>query len=102
MPKYYIHSGSLDFVTEAADARGAALWALHCWLDARCNPDSVGESDTSGEIHLLRFFEAVAQLDERVVASEYGFAGDEAGVFETGALVEEWRQLWLIVTQVAM
>ena len=59
MAKYYVQSGTLQLVTEAVDARGAALWAMHRCLeqvlpatysgDWQPSPQSIGLRGARGD-----------------------------------------------------
>ncbi len=97
MPKYYIQSGTLQFLTSAEDSRSAALWALHCWLDKRMGLDSVSGGTGNNVDSVAEYFAAIAELSLEMRLSESGFGGCDAGVLETGEVIDEWICLWTAV-----
>ena len=98
MAKFYVESGTLQLVTEAEDARGAALWAVHRCLEQVfpvCADDPLTPQEKS---------DRVAQrgcdvLGPTVVVSERGFAGADGAEFDTAELFVEWNQLLVALSR---
>lgn len=86
MPKFYVQSGNVEFVTMANHARGAAIWAVH---------RSLSQSlpflcDEPGDVLKL---DALTRLGDTIRVSEQGFDRDDAAQFDTLDIVTEWNQL---------
>ena len=110
MPKYYIQSGQIKFVVMAADAEGAALWAMHRIIDdmvqryeqeqipRMVEPDVsefTGESPAADfEVAMFEpMMDALARFDSEILCSQRGFGNDDAGTLDTNATFLQWRQL---------
>ena len=92
MPKFYIQSGQIRFVVNAADAEGAALWVLNTTINNSL-PDGAIENDPldSGTVEYL--IQGTDCLDPQIHVSEIGFGRCEVAVFETELLFKQWFQL---------
>ncbi|MHC2069152.1 hypothetical protein ACYFX5_16900 [Bremerella sp. T1] len=90
MAKYYVESGSLKLVIDAADARRAALWAVHRALE-HILPNEEEELDVDN----LPEVEPVGTmvLGDAIRLSERGFENNDTVQFETLDVVAEWSQL---------
>ncbi len=92
MAKFYLTSGTVEFVVTAADAEGAALWMINQVIDQTVEPgEQFDENDQASE--LIDYIEAADIFDDQVMVSEIGFGRDEAGVLETQWLFMKWFQL---------
>jgi hypothetical protein len=97
MAKYYVQSGTVRMVTEADDARGAALWTLHRCLEQVlpvCPDDPMRAEDKA---------ERVGQrgcwvLGETIRTSEQGLEREDAEEHETAEVFAEWNQLMMAVS----
>lgn len=98
MAKFYVESGTLQMVTEADDARGAALWAMHRCLE-QVLPICPDDPQTPGEKSDRLRQRGCDVLGPAITVSERGFARDDAAEFNTVDLFVEWNQLMLAVTR---
>jgi hypothetical protein len=97
MAKYYVESGTVQMVTEADDARGAALWTLHRCLEQIlpvCPDDPLSAGEKA---------ERIAQrgcwvLGESIRTSEQGFGREDVEQYETAEIFAEWNQLMMAVS----
>ena len=98
MAKYYVQSGTLQLVTEAEDARGAALWAMHCCLEQVLPvcPDDPRTPQMKWERMQER---GCAVLGSTILVSERGFANEDAAEFDTAEVFVEWNQLMMAMTR---
>lgn len=96
MAKYYVTSNLVRTLVEAADAEGAALWALHQTLT-----DSV-ESSGDSSTNRIGFCQTIAddEIDqafvtwgETVLVSEQGFDHDDSGIFQLPDLLQSYCDL---------
>lgn len=90
MPKYYVHSGTLQLVTTATDPRAAAIWAVHRAL-APSLP-FLGASDPAHARPL-----PPPCLEEQISVSERGLAASGQAHYESLSIVAEWTQLLVAV-----
>lgn len=98
MAKFYVESGTLQMVTDAEDARGAALWAVHHSLEQVlpvCPDDPLTPEQKRERIEQR----GCDVLGAEVVVSERGFGSSEAERFETAELFVEWNQLMIAVAR---
>lgn len=96
MAKYYVESGTLQIVTEAEDARGAALWAVHTAMEQIlpiCPDDPLKPEEKAQHIQQRGCY----VLADKVRISERGFDRKDAVEFETADLFAEWNQLMIAV-----
>lgn len=95
MAKYYVESGSLRLIVDAADARRAALWAVHRALE-HILPNEEEELDVDN----LPEVEPVGTmvLGDAIRLSERGFENADVVQFETLDVVSEWSQLMLALS----
>ncbi|RCS40682.1 hypothetical protein DTL42_25280 [Bremerella cremea] len=96
MAKFYVESGSLRLIVDAADARRAALWAVHRAME-HILPNEEEELDVDN----LPEVEPVGSmvLGDAMRLSERGFENDDATQFETLDIVSEWSQLMQALTR---
>ena len=92
MAKFYVQSGTLQMVTEADDARGAALWAVHRCLEQVlpvCPDDPLTPREKSARVQQR----GCDVLGPTIAVSERGLASDDAQQFDTTEMFVEWNQL---------
>lgn len=96
MAKYYVESGTVRLIVDAADARRAALWAVHRTLE-HILPQEEEELDVDN----LPTCQPVGAmvLGDAIRMSERGFGNTEATRFETLDIVSEWSQLMLAISR---
>ncbi len=96
MAKFYVSSKNVRLVVQAADAEGAALWAIHQVIEQKLE-------STSQIIDGQRITAAFADWDKTISVSEQGFERFEAGSFITEDTVQHYVELIValerIVTQ---
>ncbi len=92
MAKYYLQSGQIRFVVNAADAEGAALWVLNTTINNSL-PDGDVEDQRldAGAVEYL--VQGTDCLDTHIHVSEIGFGRSEVAVFDTELLFKNWFQL---------
>jgi hypothetical protein len=97
MAKFYVASGTLQLVTEAEDARGAALWAVQRCLEQVLPicPDDPQTPEQKAERALQRGCDV---LGPTIVVNERGFGRSDSAAFDTAELFVEWNQLMMAVT----
>jgi hypothetical protein len=98
MAKYYVESGTLQLVTEAEDARGAALWAVHRCLEQVlpiCPDDPLTPQQKDERIRQRGCY----VLAETIRTSEKGFGSRSADVHDTAELFVEWNQLIMAMSR---
>ena len=100
MAKYYVTSGYCQFVTTATDPRGAALWAVHQFLDKRIGLDAV-DWNAEATIDRDEVVECMLRLADTIAVSEIGFCRDDAAVLDTVDVLTEWNQLVLAIQRMA-
>ncbi len=96
MAKFYIESGSLRLIVDAADARRAALWAVHRALE-HILPNEEEELDVDNLPEVEPIGSMV--LGDAIRLSERGFENADAAQFETLDVVSEWSQLMQALTR---
>lgn len=87
MAKYYVESGNFKLIVNAADARRAALWAVHRALE-HILPGEEEEAAQNLDLNLDD-----KSLGLSVALSERGFDREDATRFDTLDVVNEWSQL---------
>lgn len=108
MAKFYVQSGLFEIVVQAGDGEGAALWAVHRYLQA-CD-------QASHELFLQRQASAAAgqsaagtpedavewnsslqgdppDLAETIRCSEIGFGRRDGGVYLTSEVLQKYSEL---------
>ena len=98
MAKYYVTCGSFRYLTTAADAGGAALWAVHQFLHSQTtmhdvdwsSPDTIDRDDV---------IEAMLRLAGTISVSEIGFGRAEVAQLDTVDVLNEWNQLVLAISR---
>ena len=98
MAKYYVESGTMQLVTDADDARGAALWAVHRCLEQVlpiCPDDPMTPREKAARLNQR----GCEVLGERICTSEIGFGRLDAEVYDTSELFAEWNQLMMAMSK---
>ena len=98
MAKYYVESGTVQMITEAEDARGAALWAVHGAMEQVlpvCPDDPLTPAEKNERIRQR----GCSVLDGTIRISEQGFGREDAETFDTVEVFVEWNQLLMAVTR---
>ena len=98
MAKFYVQSGTLQMLTEADDAQGAALWAVHRCMEQVlpiCPDDPLSPQEKSARIQ-QRGCEVLA---ETIRVNEQGFDREDGEVFDTADLFAEWNQLLVAMSR---
>ena len=87
MPKYYVRSGPVRLIFDAANAEQAAVMAFQ-WT---CDKQSEIEAATPLD-HLLEAEQRGWQLGDEVWVNEQGFGNWDGDVFATLEIFEAWLQ----------
>jgi hypothetical protein len=98
MAKFYVESGTLQMVSEADDARGAALWAVHRCMEQVlpvCPDDPLTPEQKDARIRQR----GCCVLGETITISEQGFGRDDVQSFDTSEMFVEWNQLMMAVAK---
>lgn len=96
MAKFYVESGSLRLIVDAADARRAALWAVHRALEHILpNEEEELDVDNLPEVEPI----GAMVLGDAIRLSERGFENNDATHFETLDIISEWSQLMQALTR---
>ena len=96
MAKFYVESGTLQMLTDADDARGAALWTVHRCLDqvlSICPDDPQSPQEKATRLRQR----GCDVLDRTVAVSQRGFGREDAQRFEVAELLAEWQQLLIAI-----
>ena len=98
MAKYYVESGTVQMVTEADDARGAALWAVHQCMEQVLPvcPDDPQSPEQKAERIGQR---GCGVLGQTICVSEQGFGRDDAPAYDTAEVFTEWNQLMMAISK---
>ncbi|MEW4454918.1 hypothetical protein AB1L30_19790 [Bremerella sp. JC817] len=95
MAKFYVESGTLRLIVDAADARRAALWAVHRSLEhilpneeEELDVDNLPEVEPAGSM----------VLGDVIRLSERGFETQDTVEYETLNIVSEWSQLMMALS----
>ncbi len=92
MSKFYVQSGHVSWIVQAADAEGAALWLLDQTLRPFLPAGEIGSTPQREEA-VACLLEGLARLEPSIVVSQIGMGRWEAGHFDTGDLFNTWQQL---------
>jgi hypothetical protein len=98
MAKFYVESGTVQMITEAEDARGAALWAVHGAMEQVlpvCPDDPLTPAEKNERIRQR----GCSVLDGTIRISEQGFGRADAVTLDTVEVFVEWNQLLMAVTK---
>jgi hypothetical protein len=98
MAKFYVESGTVQMITDAEDARGAALWAMHRAMEQVlpvCPEDPLTPAEKNERIRQR----GCSVLDSTIRISEQGFSRADAETFDTVEIFVEWNQLLMAVTK---
>ena len=98
MPKFYVQCASIQYLTFAKDARGAALAAVHQFIGQRIDIASIDWTNAE-TIDRNDMISAMLALDESILVSEIGFGRDDAGTFATAEILSEWNELVIAVSR---
>jgi hypothetical protein len=85
MPKYYVESGPVRLIFDAATAKQAAVMAFQWTCDKQAEIEAITPLD-----HLLEAEERGWQLADEVWVNEQGFSRWDGAVFETLEIFEAW------------
>jgi len=85
MPKFYIQSGPVRLIFDAADAEQAAVMAFQWTCDKQAEIEAASPLD-----HVLVAEQQGWQLADEVVVSEQGFNRRDDQVFQTRNVFEAW------------
>jgi hypothetical protein len=92
MAKYYVESGTLQMVTDADDARGAALWAVHRCMEQVlpiCPDDPLTPQEKRDRVQQR----GCDVLGETIRTNEVGFEREDVQCFDATEIFVEWNQL---------
>ncbi|TWT32098.1 hypothetical protein [Blastopirellula retiformator] len=94
MAKYYVESGSVRLVIQAADARRAALWSVHRVMEQVLPlveevPDEADQEPVGGMV-----------LGDAITLNEQGFDRLADTQYDTLEVVAEWSQLMLALDKI--
>ena len=98
MAKYYVESGTMQIVTDADDAQGAALWAMHRCMEQVmpvCEDDPQTPQQKCERIEQR----GADVLGAKILISEKGFGRDDVAEFDTAEVFAEWNQLVAAMTR---
>ena len=98
MAKFYVESGTLQLITDADDARGAALWAVHCAMEQVmpvCQDDPRTPQEKSEHVRQRGCY----VLSDSIAISERGFGRKNGQRFDTAELFAEWNQLMIAIAK---
>ena len=85
MPKFYVQSGPVRLIFDAANAQQAAVMAFQWTCDKQAEIESVSPLD-----HVLVAEQRGWQLADVVVVNEQGFHRQAGHVFETRDIFDAW------------
>jgi hypothetical protein len=85
MPKFYVQSGPVRLIFDAADAEQAAVMAFQWTCDQQAEIEAV-----SPLAHVLVAEEQGWQLEDEVWVNEQGFGLRDGQVFDTLEVFEAW------------
>ena len=100
MSKYYVQCGSFQFLTTAADPRGAALWAIHHFLGNRVALAEINWS-AAETIDQPELIGALLELEDEILVSEMGFGHRDAAILECADILAEWNQMLIALERLA-
>jgi hypothetical protein len=102
MPKYYIQSGRVNLIVNAADAEGGALWAINRVVQQYLPAGDLGRSSAdlasepqpaNGKIRANALTAAMDQFDAEIRVSELGLGRDDAGTLDTELTARLWLEI---------
>ena len=85
MPKFYVESGPVRLIFDAATAEQAAVMAFQWTCDKQAEIEAASPLD-----HVLEAEERGWQLDDEVTVNEQGFGRRDGEAFETLDVFEAW------------
>jgi hypothetical protein len=85
MPKFYVQSGPVRLIFDAANAEQAAVLAFQWTCDQQAEIEAASPLD-----HVLIAEQQGWQLEDEVVVHEQGFDRWDGQVFETHDVFEAW------------
>jgi len=85
VPKFYVESGPVRLIFDAATAEQAAVMAFQWTCDKQAEIEAASPLD-----HVLEAEERGWQLDDEVTVNEQGFGRWDGEVFETLDIFEAW------------
>jgi hypothetical protein len=85
MPKFYVQSGPVRLVFDAADAEQAAVMAFQWTCDKQAEIEAATPLD-----HVLEAEQRGWQLADEVWVHEQGFSRRDGEVFDTRDVFEAW------------
>ena len=92
MAKYYIQSGEVEFVVNAADPEGAALWVMNQTINQMLPVEML--EDRLIDQGTMRFAaQCLEVLGNEFYLSEIGFGRSDIAVFDTEILFKRWCEL---------
>ena len=95
MAKFYVESGTVRLIVDAADARRAAIWTVHRALENILpNEEEDLDVDALPEVE----HDGSMVLGDVIRLSERGFQSPETTVYETLGVVSEWSQLMMALS----
>ena len=87
MAKYYVQSGTVQLIFDAADAEQAAVMAFQWTCDKQAEIEAATPLD-----HVIEAEERGWQLGDDIVVNEQGFDRWEGELFNTRDIFEVWLQ----------
>lgn len=100
MAKFYVQSGLFSIIVQARDGEGAALWAVHQFLE-NCEAQSttvsqagVNTNDADGNRPSQGHGCNEQNLAATLSVSEVGFGRREAGCYLTDEVMQKYVELW--------
>ena len=87
MPKYYVHSGPVQLIFDAANAEQAAVMAFQWTCDKQAEIQAATPLD-----HVIEAEERGWQLGDSIAVNEQGFDRWEGELFDTRDIFEVWLQ----------
>jgi hypothetical protein len=85
MPKFYVQSGPVRLIFDAANAQQAAVMAFQWTCDKQAEIEAASPLD-----HVIEAEERGWQLGDDIVVHEQGFSRWDGEVFETLDIFETW------------
>lgn len=92
MAKYYVQSGSVNLVVDAADELRAALWSVHRTMEPVIPSEEDCLHDEEVDWHSVEAVGGMV-LGDTIRLSERGFNAEDATELDTWQVVAEWSQL---------
>lgn len=92
MAKYYIQSGDVQFVVNAADAEGGALWVLNQTIN-RLLPSETIEDLNVNQRTMRKVVQCLEVLGNEFHVSEIGFGRSDIAILDTEILFKRWYEL---------